>query len=270
MDPRAQEYRARAHIREKKGMNIRFVSIALLTASLVGCAAPGPKAIAVPKFACLLAPSGSFRAGTVIRTIDAASPVASAIAPDDLVIAYSPLGAPQRYDYADIEQSVVTGATAALTGKVLERIGIVLDVSGGANYSVILTAKDNSDYTADDDLRKATFEKLKATSGLIDGAQYFFIKEALGSQNISYEVKRNADVKGKALIKADSSGLSADIKFIDSKTSITGQKKDLIACVVLEEIKVVRAANGQEFLNALPVRSDSPAIGIIQGVSKTK
>ena len=83
-------------------------------------------------------------------------------------------------------------------------------------------------------------------------------------------MKSNADVKGKALIKADSSGLSADIKFIDSSTSVTAQKKDLIACVVLEQIKVIRAANGQELLaDPVPVRSDSPVFGVVQGVSKT-
>jgi len=251
-------------------MGIRLALSLLYAAAMVGCAAPRIKSPELPKFACLLAPSGSFRAGSVLRTIAAGSPAADRVSADDLVIAYGPTGVPLRSDYVDIEQSVVTSANAALTGKVLKRIGIVLDVSGGAGYSVVLSAKDNSDYTADDDLRATTFAKMKSLGGSLDlqGVSYFFVKEALGSQNISYVVKSNADIKGNALIKADTSGLTADIKFIDATSSVAGQKKDLIACVVLEEIKVVRAANGQELLNPVPVRSDSPVLGIVQGVSK--
>lgn len=147
------------------------------------------------------------------------------MAPDELVIAYLPLGDPFRAGYGDFEQSAAAGATAALTGKVLERIGIKLDVSGNAAYAVVLTAKDNSDYMADDDLRTRTYSKVRDSDGLIAGARYFFVKEAVGSQNLSYVVTKNANVEAKAQLKADSSGLSTNVKFVDAVSKIAGEKR---------------------------------------------
>jgi hypothetical protein len=252
-------------------MSIRLALASISVLFITACTAPKGKAPALPKFACLLAPSGSFQAGSVVRTIDAGSPAAASVSPDDLVVAYAPLGTSLRSEYGDFEQSVTSSANASLTAKMLQRIGIVADLSGNAAYSVVLSAKDNSDYTADDELRSKTFERMKSLGGSVhlEGASYYFVKEALGSQNISYVVKSNADVKGNAVVKADSSNLSANVKFIDATSSITAQKKELIACVVLEQIKVIKASNGQDLLNAVPVKSDSPVFGVVQGVSKT-
>lgn len=246
-------------------MNRYINSRLIIPFVLIGCSSLPPKTPEIteppppsPKYTCLATPSGSYRAGTVIRTVSGAVASAAKIPPDEMTIAYLPLGEPFGAGYADFEQHVSNNANAELTGKVLEKIGIKLDLSGGIAYSIDLIARSNTEFIADDNLRTKTLKKVKDENAIINGARYFFIKEAIGSEDISYIVKQNAAIKGHAQLKSDNSGLSADVKFIDASNNVTGKKKSLIACVVLEEMRQGHAASGEEIMRAtlMPANSD--------------
>lgn len=243
--------------------------IVINAAFLAGCTRPPvPPPPPQTKFTCLAAPSGSYKAGTVIRSLPGEAGNTSS--PDELVMAFTPIGAPVAANYADFTQQVAHSATVDLTGKALQKIGIVLDASAAANYTINMSAKSNTDYTADDVLRGNTFDKVEKSGFLVAGARYFFIKEALGSQDLSYVVSDGASAKGTAKLTADSSGLSANITFLDATTSIQGQKKDLIACVVLEEIQIARGVDGNKYYKSTLVDPNSATAISALAITKTQ
>lgn len=248
-------------------MSFNFIGVLLAGVLLSGCCTLFPDRCTInppgDRFSCLAAPSGEYKAGTVIRTIDRATADAGGIAPDQLVTAFPSKGTPSAADFADIKRTFSTGATAALTGAAFKKINVDLDASAGVGYDITLEAKSNTSYTAYDDLRKTTFDDVAASNALITGARYFFIKQALGSQEINYEIKSKGGVKAKAKLTTSDTGLTADVKIFDSATNITSNKKELIACVVLEEIKIAKGAAGELTLNATPTKSSEAVNAVL-------
>lgn len=220
--------------------------------ALSACKSPpdAPTVKLPAKYRCLAAPSAAYMAGSIIRNLAGQAVDAATVAPDALTVAYLPPG-PATYsgNFPDIEQSVASGLNAALTAKKLEKFGITLNLKGDATYDIQMSAKTNTTYISDDDALFAVSNKLREREGLIQGARYFFVKEAMGSQELSYSAKNKATVAANAKLTADSSGLAANVNLRDAKNTISS-KKELIACVVLEEIelKVVKAASGATIL----------------------
>lgn len=221
-----------------------FLMVVPVVGLLGGCTnvpvAPTP---VIPKFKCLSTPSAAYQAGSVIRTVAGST----SISPDELTVAWLPIDKPSfSGGFADINQETKTGLDANLTANMFAKFGVVANLSTDITYSISVKALNNTQYLTDDDIRYNTVKSVKEKNGLIPGARYFFIKEALGSQNLTYEIKNKAVVTATAELKADSSRFSANIRARDASNTVSS-KRELVACVVLEEIdiNVVSAADGK-------------------------
>jgi len=204
----------------------------------------------LPKFSCLAYPSGNYRAGTIIRTVN----MKSGVSPDELVLAFSPVETPIAAPYVDFTEQVSSGVSTSLTGKALEKIGIKLDANADIKYQTSVSGMQNTDYVMNDDDRLQAFTRLLSSSARIGGARYFYIKEALGSQTLDYKVSQGAQFKGQATLLADKSGLGVDINAFTSSKSVSS-RRELIACVVLEEVNISRGGGP---LDVAIVPRDSP------------
>ena len=199
-----------------------------------------------PKYACLNLPNSADQAGAVLRTVDGSVAAREGISPDDLVRAYTtkPTGILVG-PFTDIEQRVARGIDGNAEIGILKRIGVALSLKGNARYSVTLRAVDNRQYTAGDDQRAATLRTLTKSGGRIEGARYYFVKEAIGSADLTYEVTDSAGATVNANVKAADSGLGINLTAKDSGDKVS-TKKELIACVVLEPFTfdVIHGDNG--------------------------
>jgi hypothetical protein len=215
-------------------MNAKFTSVSVVcfALSLAACKTPLPAVgptVLPSKYSCLTFPNSADQAGSVLRTVDSTIAAQANISDDNLVRAFTP--------------------------NIFQKLGVALNVDANATYTITIKATDNKQYTADDDQRLATLKTLYDTEKRVEGARYFFVKEAVGSSNIDYRAKTKVAIAGTASMSANKSSLSANVTAKDATTSVGTTNKELIACVVLEEFKfdVVHAADGHELLSVKPL-----------------
>lgn len=237
-----------------------FTLCTLAAFSLTACTTtpvPAVSPVLPEKYSCLTFPNSADQAGAILRTVDGALAAQLNIDPGNLVRAFSPAGPSSILsgDFVDFQEDVSSGVSGTLAVQVFKKLGGSLNIKADATYSISVKASDNKQYTADDNQRQATLQSLYKAEDRIEGARYFFVKEAIGSRNLTYQVKTDIGINGSANLSADNSSLSADVTAKDGTTTVSTTNKELIACVVLEEFKfdVVHGANGAVLLSASPL-----------------
>jgi len=230
-------------------MRQSLASLVTVSFLAVGCSSP-PKVEPpqVRKYSCLELPSSAYQAGTIIRTVQGTAAEAN-VQVDDLTVAYLPARpATSPGGVADIQQTVASGISASITGQKFAKYGISLNLSANATYSIEVAAKSNTLYVVDDNNQSETIKAIEQRNGILPNSRYFFVKESIGSQDILYTAKTKVGIEGKAALSAGSSELSSNINIRDGSNTVSS-KRELTACVVMEEIKIgiVRGADGTNF-----------------------
>lgn len=260
---------------EEMQVSRKSLLVGVLFATCIGACSTLPKIdgpqLGLSKYRCLAMPSAAYQAGSIIRTTSGGTLDPTKAPPDELTLAYLPIE-PVSFSggIADLEQTVASGISADLILKKFQRLGVALNISPSATYVMSVKAANNSTYVASDDVRLHTLSRLDGAEGRLDGARYFFIKEALGSQSLIYQAKAAEGVVASANLASDTSTLSAKISIRDSANTISSSR-ELIACIVMEEFKysVVHAANGVSVFSIQPLKGQvgQEVIQVIEGAN---
>ena len=210
------------------------------------------------KFSCLANASAAYQAGTVLRTLSSVD--ADSKKPDDLTFAFLPRDvAVNAGAYTDILQVVMSNANANVTNQFFEKFNVVADAGISGSYEIKAEAKDNTHYIADDSVYYKTLDEIFKANGRLKGdVDYFFIKEAIGSKEVTYSTKIKSNANVSVTLTSDSK-LAADITAIDYQNTKTS-RRELMVCVVLEKIdvSVVHGADGTQML-AFDKKTASPS-----------
>lgn len=228
----------------------RFAIVFLLCLFCVACSMKPHPPTTAKKFIGLIGPSSVYQVGTVLRTINSESLSSRTLSPDELTVAYLPKESPAlQGDYANMSETVLSGADASLIGQAFEKWGVTAEFEASTKYNLIAEAKDNRHYIATDTQLFSTLKGMyEKESVLFPDADYYFVKEAIGSKQLKYSASANVEIKASAKLDADSSKFSVDIKPINATSSIDTQK-ELIAFVVVEklsDLSTISGANGIE------------------------
>ncbi len=210
------------------------------------------------RFTCLKVPSGIYLPGTLLRTGQA---VGADPTLENLTIAYPPTNLSEfSKPYASIDRTIERGLSVSAAADLFKQLGV--DAVAGANvdarYDMTIVAKENLHAGAYDDALLDTTARLNANNRVIPGADYFFIKEALLSDEVTYTFTPNVGASVAARIDAATAESTLGIAIDKGVLQIGGdEKKRLVTCIYMEVVPTSSGDDGRTRLVATTRREAS-------------